>query len=145
MEAIRELRSSQYSGPSLELIAELAQVAIDLSNEELNEANAHYQGQAFRAGQGIGDGEQLQATRAQLAQAELNRRKAMAQQQQLQLAIARHHESDAIAKHHIETLKEYIAKRKSRLLVTAPVAGKVRLVLTERSFAELGTVVLTIS
>ena len=143
-ESIREIRAAQYTGPQLDLLTAIAKLAVDLATERANEAKykRDYWGEHFALGGNIYD---LELAKSDYAQSQLEQARAEAQQKQLEFAVKRHNEIDALAKRLNKDEEDFIAKRRNRLKIVSPIDGRVKkLLVAEGSFAELGSVVMEI-
>jgi multidrug resistance efflux pump len=144
LEAIREVRSSRYIGPQLDLLRKVAQNAVALAGEQANEAKVKYDIQEGYVKVGAFNGQDYLVAKSRYSQAQYELERAKDQQAQVEFAIARHTQTDALAKKLSETHLSFISKKKERLKLVAPRDGHVKLLVAEGSFAELGSVLMEI-
>jgi multidrug resistance efflux pump len=127
-EHARQLRSAQYQGEELQLLLNIAQLTVD-SAQSRSDTSA-------KPGPGV-----AQAT------AVMNKndyQKAVQRQRQLGYSLKRYAAIDELAQEMNREQIDYITKRRDRLKLVAPSAGKVRLMVGKNSFAALGSVLLQI-
>jgi pyruvate/2-oxoglutarate dehydrogenase complex dihydrolipoamide acyltransferase (E2) component len=145
LERARQIRSSQYQGEQLALVRKVAELAVNTAeaNREAAEVRKKALMDQVRSGT-WNSGYDLNATAAAITQTLDAHSKAVVQQQQLEYSIRRHVDIDTLAQEMNESQEAYIRSRIERMTVLAPVAGNVHLLVGEHSFAELGSVLLTI-
>lgn len=137
-EKTRQIKASKYTGQELEVIRAATQLAVDLSTERAKAAQKiddYHWGQVEN---GVPIYLNIHEADFTLAQAKLDQGKAETQQKQLEFAISRFNQLNELAKKWYEDQKAFVAKRKSLLTVTAPIDGKVTLLVGTGSYAKHG-------
>jgi multidrug resistance efflux pump len=144
-ESVRAIRAAQYTGPQLEVLRSIAQAAIDIATAKAKASLVRYEYAARNTQIGINTTADSREKEAEhlLAQAELAR--AQAQQKQLEFAVQRHVETDALARRFSENEKAFFTKRRELLAINAPRDGRVKLRVAQGSFAELGSVLAEVN
>jgi multidrug resistance efflux pump len=140
-ESVRAIRSAQYAGPQLEVVRDLAKLAVEKATANLvpaKFASGHAQAEIIG---GVAQQPQtaIEAVKNQLAQIELDQAKD--QQKQLEFAIERHNKIDDLAKQLSQEQEAFLNRKRERLTVRAPHQGRVKSLLVGKgSFAELGSI-----
>jgi multidrug resistance efflux pump len=143
-EAVREISSAQYTGPQLQLLTDLAQVAVDLASTKADKAKRKYLSLTTGVQQGITPTPDMVMAQNDSTIADLELDRAKKQQEQLKYVIERHTEIDAKAKEFFEEEEAFISKRRMRLTIVAPVDGEAKFLVAKGSFAKRGTVLVRI-
>lgn len=146
MESAREIWQAQYTGPQLDLLREIAKLAVDLASEKVTEAQAKLiRPQALAVSGAVPDVSDFQVAKSEHAQSLLEVKRAQAQQMQLEYAVTRHAETSALLKQMSDNQLEFIARKKERLSIASPSGGRVKLKVAEGSFAKRGSVLVEIA
>ena len=145
MEASRIVWEAQYTGSQLDLLREIAKLAVDIANEKVKQAKINYDWEKALVMAGVPtSGNYLGVRKSEYDQSLLEVTKAEAQQKQLEYAVTRHAETSALVKKMNNDQLEFIAKRKGRLSIAAPSTGQIKLRVAEGSFAKRGSVLMEI-
>ena len=139
-ESIRETRFSRYTGQELDLLRKVAQNAVDLSTEQVNEAKLKFDWEAANMSIGAEHGTDFSLAKSRYVQAQFEQQRAAYQQAQVEFGITRNTQTNALAKELSESHLAFIFQRKDRLNVVAPTDGRVNLLVAEGSVAELKAV-----
>jgi multidrug resistance efflux pump len=144
-EATRAIRAAQFTGEQLQLLKTIAQLGVDMSTESLREIQRNYDLSSRLAIAGSFPEPNLRPMEHDLTMAKLALTRAQAQAKQLEYAATRHQQIDRFAKALSDSEKQFILDKKKRLGIVAPSDGKLRLLVAEGSFAELGSVLLRLA
>jgi multidrug resistance efflux pump len=144
LESIREIAASKYIGEELDLLYKIAQNGVDLANEQSNEAKLRLGKATTDLKIGAEVPTDFLVVKSRFNQAQFEEKRASYQQKQVEFAIARHSKTNALAKELSENHLTFVSKRKERLTIVAPRDGRVKLLVAEGSFAELGSVLIEI-
>jgi pyruvate/2-oxoglutarate dehydrogenase complex dihydrolipoamide acyltransferase (E2) component len=127
-EQARQIRSAKYQGEELELMRTIASLTVASAQASSDESSK------------LGLGVKALSTAAALNKNAYE--KTLQHKKELEYSINRYLKIDRLGEEANRGYSEYLAKRKSRMKLLAPVAGKVRLMVGQNSFAAVGTILL---
>jgi multidrug efflux pump subunit AcrA (membrane-fusion protein) len=140
----RSVKMAQYTGPELDLLREIAQIAVDLTGQDITNTSRDLALAQKREQLGVGQAADTSQAKSNHEMADLQHKKAVAQQKQLEFAVKRHEAVNKIAQQVSAFQMKQIQDTRNRMRIAAPIDGKVTLLVGKGSFAELGSVLLRI-
>jgi multidrug resistance efflux pump len=144
LDKMRELKASQYIGPEVEVTRSLAQVAVDTSAKRAKDESEVYGYYVQLAKQGVANIVQYAPAESTFEQARWEHTRAEGQQQRLEFSISRYIQLNDLAKKWNMDQRAFVALRKARLKVLAPITGKVSVFVAEGSYAKYGNVIMEV-
>jgi multidrug resistance efflux pump len=146
MEATRQLTAAQYKEPQVDLIRQIASIAVSVAeaNMTLQTKVNHENHRLTQSGAANPNQPNALVQEYNVVNATKQHEKAVNQLKQFELSVSRHNEIDALASKHAAVERGFIENRKTLLKILAPIAGIVDFRVAKGSFAELGSILLSI-